>query len=105
MVGRKVMKFLQHTRHSLIMSHDAAFLNHVFPSGSSVSLSGNGSMLAVGGPFDNSIVGATWVFQFDGFKYNQLGSKLVGTGYKNDSSQGKGGGQGMKRESHEASNA
>ncbi len=80
------MKFLQ----DKASSHDAAFLNHVFPPGSSVSLSSDGSRLAVGGPFDNDVVGATWVFQYDGSVYNQLGEKLVGSGYEDRSStQGK----------------
>ncbi len=49
-----------------------------------MSLSGDGSILAVGGPSDNNDVGATWVFQYnDGSGgYTQLGSKLVGTGYE-----------------------
>lgn len=42
-----------------------------------MSFSSNGSMLAVGGPFDDGLVGATWVFHWDGSKYKQLGSKLL----------------------------
>ena len=53
-------------------------------SGWSVSLSGDGSILAVGGPVDNTGVGATWLFRYDSASgnYTQLGTKLVGTGYQ-----------------------
>ena len=55
-----------------------------------MSLSGDGSILAVGGSADNNGVGATWVFQYnDGSGgYTQLGSKLVGTGYEGNPLQG-----------------
>lgn len=46
--------------------------------GNSVSLSSNGSIIAVGGPIDNTDVGATWIFQYDGLTYQQVGEKLVG---------------------------
>ena len=60
------------------------------PLGWSVSLSSNGSILAVGGVLDNNEVGATWVFRYDGLGgYIQLGDKLVGTGYNGTSVQGK----------------
>ena len=49
-------------------------------SGSSVSLSSDGGIFAVGGPFDNGRIGATWIFVFDGSTFQQLGSKLVGSG-------------------------
>lgn len=70
-----MMTIVQHTA----FCEDVAFLNHVSPPGSSVSLSSNGSLLAVGGPGG---VGATWVFQYDELSggYRQLGEKLVGTG-------------------------
>lgn len=56
-----------------------------------MSLSRNGEFLAVGGPGDQSGVGATWVFHFDGSSYKQIGSKLVGTNsIGNDKRQGKG---------------
>lgn len=60
---------------------DVAFFHHASSSGWSVSLSSNGSLLAVGGPFDNDKVGATWVFKYNGSNYSKLGSKLIGTGY------------------------
>jgi hypothetical protein len=55
--------------------------------GTSVSLSADGNTLAVGGPYDNSSVGATWIFirtftpgnPSEGI-WTQQGPKLVGTG-------------------------
>jgi len=47
----------------------------------SVSLSSNGNTLAVGGPYDNSSLGATWVFVRSGSTWTQQGAKLVGSGY------------------------
>ncbi len=49
--------------------------------GSSVSLSSGGDLLAVGGYGDNGGIGACWVFAYDGQSFQQLGSKLVGSGY------------------------
>lgn len=50
--------------------------------GYSVSLSSDGSVLAVGSPDANSQIGATFIFQRDGSgNYSQFGDKLVGTGY------------------------
>lgn len=46
--------------------------------GSSVSLSEDGSILAVGGPRDDAFIGATWIFKYDGSTYKQLGNKLIG---------------------------
>lgn len=60
-------------------------------SGSSVSVSSNGSILAVGGSADNGGVGATWIFVYNGTTYNQLGSKLLATDSSGTSQQGKGG--------------
>ncbi len=48
--------------------------------GASVSLSSDGRILAVGGPADDSLLGGTWIFVFDGTTYQQLGAKLVGSG-------------------------
>lgn len=73
---------------------DVKFLHHLPVSGWSVSMSSDGSMLAVGGiqdgtVYDTSRIGATWVFQYDGSgSYRQLGSKLVGTHYIGYCSQG-----------------
>ncbi len=58
-----------------------------------MSLSSNGSILAVGGPNDNFYVGATWLFKDNGSGgYTQLGDKLVGLDYEGTfkASQGKG---------------
>lgn len=77
----------------------------MYCSGASVSLSSDGLTLAVGGysdqfgftPNGESVagydvtlagVGATWIFVFNGTAYNQLGRKLVGTGYNGTSQQG-----------------
>jgi hypothetical protein len=48
--------------------------------GQQVSLSGDGNTAIVGGPGDNSHVGAAWVFTRSGGVWSQLGNKLVGTG-------------------------
>jgi hypothetical protein len=48
--------------------------------GQSVALSGDGNTAIVGGPYDNSNVGAAWVFTRSGGVWTQQGSKLVGTG-------------------------
>jgi hypothetical protein len=57
--------------------------------GTSVSLSGDGSVLAVGGTNDNAYTGATWIFKrivdLDprvGSSWYQEGEKMVGTGYR-----------------------
>jgi hypothetical protein len=47
--------------------------------GFSVSLSGNGNTAIVGGPDDNGVAGAAWVFTRSGGIWTQQGSKLVGT--------------------------
>jgi hypothetical protein len=49
--------------------------------GGSVSLSADGNTAIVGGPFDNSNIGAAWVFTRSGGVWTQQGAKLVGTGY------------------------
>jgi hypothetical protein len=48
--------------------------------GASVSLSFDGSTAIVGGPGDNSLAGAAWVFTRSGDVWSQQGIKLVGTG-------------------------
>jgi len=45
--------------------------------GNSVSLSGDGSTLLVGGRDDNSIVGAAWLFTWSGSSWTQQGLKLT----------------------------
>ena len=47
--------------------------------GTSVSLSENGQILAVGGSGDSSGMGATWIYIYSAGKWSQLGKKLVGT--------------------------
>jgi len=57
--------------------------------GESVSLSGDGTTLAVGGPFDNSAAGAVWVFvRAENGTWVQQGEKLLGTGAVGDAFQG-----------------
>ncbi len=61
--------------------------------GYSVSLSSDGGILAVGSPYDNNWVGATWIFVFDESTgtYNQWGEKLFDAGSAGSSPrQGKG---------------
>jgi hypothetical protein len=47
--------------------------------GTSVSLSSDGTILASGGPFDNSSIGATWIFKNISSVWTQI-NKLIGTG-------------------------
>ncbi len=47
--------------------------------GWSVSLSADGNTALVGGYYDNSEVGASWVYQRSGSTWTQMGSKLVGS--------------------------
>lgn len=47
--------------------------------GNSVSLADDGNTLAVGGPSDNSDIGATWVFVRSGSVWSQQGDKLIGS--------------------------
>ncbi|MEA2162402.1 MAG: hypothetical protein QOK37_529 [Thermoanaerobaculia bacterium] len=53
--------------------------------GYSVALSWDGNTLAVGGYFDNTETGATWVFTRSGGVWTQQGSKLIGTGSEGNS--------------------
>jgi hypothetical protein len=48
--------------------------------GTSVALSGDGNTALVGGPSDNTNVGAAWVFTRSGSTWTQQGSKLTGSG-------------------------
>ena len=48
--------------------------------GSSVALSADGSTAIVGGPGDDNVVGAAWVYTRSGGVWTQQGTKLVGTG-------------------------
>jgi hypothetical protein len=48
--------------------------------GVSVALSADGNTAIVGGPSDNRMIGAAWVFTRNGGVWTQQGDKLVGTG-------------------------
>jgi hypothetical protein len=56
--------------------------------GWSVALSADGDSAVVGGPFDNSGAGATWVFTRSGAAWKQQGDKLVGSGAVGGAGQG-----------------
>jgi antibiotic biosynthesis monooxygenase (ABM) superfamily enzyme len=56
--------------------------------GFSVALSADGNTAIVGGPYDNSHVGAVWVFNRNGGIWAQQGSKLVGLGAVGSAAQG-----------------
>jgi len=49
--------------------------------GTSVALSADGNTALVGGPGDNNIAGAVWVFTRSGGQWRQQGGKLVGSGF------------------------
>jgi hypothetical protein len=58
--------------------------------GTSIALSIDGSVLAVGGPVDTSNLGAVWVFVRSGglgTEYSQLCPKIVGSGYSSTSAR------------------
>lgn len=59
-----------------------------FVEGMSVSLSNDGKILAVGAPYDNSLIGGVFIFIYDGSAYQQLGGKVLGTGYTATPTQG-----------------
>ncbi|HVZ54278.1 MAG TPA: IPT/TIG domain-containing protein, partial [Pseudolabrys sp.] len=48
--------------------------------GTAVALSADGNTALVGGPNDNQVLGATWVFTRTNSTWTQQGSKLVGSG-------------------------
>jgi hypothetical protein len=56
--------------------------------GFSVSMSGDGNTAIVGGPSDNDLVGAAWVYVRRAGAWYLLGSKLVGAGAAGPSGQG-----------------
>ncbi len=57
--------------------------------GQSVSLSADGTVLAVGGRGDNNGAGATWIFKKNiSGTWTQIGSKLLGTGAIGNAEQG-----------------
>lgn len=51
--------------------------------GTGVSISADGNTVVVGGPFDNAIAGAAWIFVRSGGVWTQQGTKLVGSGVAN----------------------
>jgi hypothetical protein len=56
--------------------------------GWSVALSADGNTAIVGGPGDNTAVGAAWVFTRSGGAWSQQGAKLIGTGAVGIAEQG-----------------
>jgi IPT/TIG domain len=58
--------------------------------GTSVALSGDGNTALIGGFFDNSGVGAAWMFVRSSGAWSQLGSKLLGSGAIGNAEQGYG---------------
>jgi uncharacterized protein YdbL (DUF1318 family) len=56
--------------------------------GYSVALSGDGNTLLVGAPYDDSHVGAAWIFTRSGSNWTQQGDKLIGTGAVGNAWQG-----------------
>jgi hypothetical protein len=56
--------------------------------GNSVTISADGNTAIVGGPLDNSGVGAAWVYTRNGGMWLQVGSKLVGDGSVGAAEQG-----------------
>jgi hypothetical protein len=56
--------------------------------GSSVALSADGNTAIVGGPTDNSHIGAVWVFTRSGGVWSQQGPKIVGDGATGGAQQG-----------------
>jgi hypothetical protein len=56
--------------------------------GTGLALSADGSTALVGGPEDNSGLGAMWVFTFGGGTWNQQGGKLIGAGAVGSAAQG-----------------
>lgn len=56
--------------------------------GTSVAISDDGNTIAIGGNYDNSNIGAVWMFVRNGTVWSQQGSKLVGIGSSGTSLQG-----------------
>jgi FG-GAP-like repeat len=56
--------------------------------GVAIALSGDGKTAILGGPADNSDVGAAWIFTKSGGVWTQQGAKLVGTGAVGQSNEG-----------------
>jgi hypothetical protein len=56
--------------------------------GAAVALSADGNTVAIGGPLDNSFVGAAWIFVRSNGVWTQQGSKLIATDSIGTSDQG-----------------
>ena len=56
--------------------------------GSSVALSSDGTTALIGGPYDNNLAGAAWVFTRSGGVWSQQGQKLDGAGASAGAQQG-----------------
>jgi hypothetical protein len=56
--------------------------------GNSVSVSADGKTAVLGGPGDNSNIGAAWIFKLSGSQWAQQGSKLIGSGASGAAKQG-----------------
>jgi hypothetical protein len=56
--------------------------------GRGVAISGDGTLIAEGGPIDNGNVGGIWYFTQSGGAYSVASTKLTGTGYVGGSYQG-----------------
>ena len=56
--------------------------------GQSVALSADGNTAIVGGPDDNNLAGAAWVFTRSGSVWTQQGGKLAGSGAVGNATQG-----------------
>jgi hypothetical protein len=71
--------------YSQIPNGTAKFVGTDFSGGTnqgySTFLSSDGSVLSFGGIFDNTNIGATWIFIRSGNSYVQRGTKIVGSGY------------------------
>lgn len=57
--------------------------------GTSVSISGDGNTVVVGGPNDNAGIGAAWVYTSSGGVWTQQGNKLIGSGASGKAGQGR----------------
>ncbi|MFI5167104.1 MAG: fibronectin type III domain-containing protein [Thermoanaerobaculales bacterium] len=56
--------------------------------GASVAISADGNTAIVGGPYDNTYIGAAWVFTRSGVAWPQQGTKLVGSGFVGSAAEG-----------------
>jgi hypothetical protein len=75
-----------------ITANDAVFTNDSTPSGvqqgTCVALSADGNTALVGGPMDNALAGADWVYTRVNGAWSQQGAKLVGSGAQGVARQG-----------------